>query len=223
MFQFRLICAFVLLFGAAWGDAPESRVTFTLGGSAIAFPMPAGYCQANGRYAEIGRTLAALDKQNRTEVFFADCGDMAKGADMTSWGTLKAPTQTAEGGAGSRRRVIARFAAQIDPDALAALNRDAETQTGKAYRQELGANANLDVAFKPLAADDDAAYLGGTLDWKDQLGNAIPVAAAFSVTVVHDRIFFLYFFTLQKSPQDILAMLEKAKSATHAFVDANGG
>jgi hypothetical protein len=75
---------------------------------------------------------------------------------------------------------------------------------------------------KPLDADANAAYMGGTVTVDDPAGERL-IACAYATTVVKDRVFLLYLFEPYRDPRDITALLAQVKTATADFVAANGG
>lgn len=216
--------------GAAANETPSHQVAsgngglvepFNVGGADFVFPVPPSYCLPTGRYESLAKVAAQMDSRNLTLVSFVSCTDMQKGVDQTRWGMIKALIATLSGGAGPRADLINTLKSQINPADLEELNKKGADEVAGNIERGLGQKLDIKADIKTLEADDAAAYSGGTLTFGTADGKTVPISCVYSVTVLKDRVFFLYFFSVNTGAHEVTTLLAELKLATHAFVAAN--
>lgn len=221
-FWLKFVAVLLVLAGAQAADGQTQ--SFTTGGTAFVFPMPDGFCLPTEQYDEAVRKLAAADSSNETMATVFSCHDMAAGAWPSLWGMLKTPRAgVVDSETPDRKALIAYFGSKIDQNALLHLNEAGSAVGSKDLSDALGKKVEAKADTKPLMTDDAAAYMGGTVMFTVSGNEPIPVAIAFSLTVVKGKMFFLYMYRRYHDDSDILDLLQRVKAATGDFVAQNGG
>jgi hypothetical protein len=207
--------------GAAGADPANAIAAFSLPGGNFNVPLPDGYCIPTGEYEASAKITAAADADNLTDISFTSCSEMAANQPATTWGMIKTPLSTLKSAAGSRSELIDYFKTQVHPEDMKRWTDEASSE-GQAQKVA-GADTKIEASLKLLDTDAYGAYSGGTLSAAPAGGKGVVLGCAFGVTIANNRVFTLYLFAPYEGAKDVVNLLAKVKTATRAFVAANGG
>lgn len=207
--------------GAARAAAqPSTILHFRLAGDEIAVPVPAGYCEPTGVYADRAQLAAAADSQNVTLLSLFNCAEMEAGGAAQHFAYIKIPKTVLNARVG-----LAELLSQLGqvPDSeMADAVSDAKTSSGVA--NDISAIGGRDVAvhsaINPVARDDIAYYLAGTLQIKME-GEDIALAVSISMTSVKNHMLTYNFYVPGHDLAAIRMALEQTKTETRRLLAAN--
>jgi hypothetical protein len=209
---------FVVLPAAIAAAAEQAK--FTVGGEEFRLSLPDGFCLPVDEFVEFARVAEQLDQTNMTDTTFVRCSDIKQHSEPTGWGMMKTPRASIGKKVPSRSEIIAYFQSNIkNPEIFQSLN-NPDSLINKRFQDVFGLDANVKSSLQPLAVDDKAGYIGGTVSGSVK-GHEIIVAGAAAATVVRDRIFFYYLFRPYKSPKDIAELLPLVKAGMLQFIVEN--
>jgi len=200
--------------------AAAEHAKFTVGGEEFQLSLPDGFCLPVDEFVEFARVAEQLDQTNMTDATFVKCGDIEKHSEPTGWGMMKTPRSSIGKKVPPRSEIIAYFQNNIkNPEIFQSLN-NPDKLTNKRFQDVFGVDANVKSSLQPLAVDDKAGYIGGTVSGSVK-GHEIIVAGAAAATVVRERIFFFYLFRPYKSPKDIADLIPLVKAGMLQFIVEN--
>ena len=210
----------------SWAQAAPSGpaiVSFSLPNASYKVPLPNGYCIPVGKYVEKAKLVAETDNDNRTDLTFYRCADMAAGADLTSWGMIKTPVNTVGVKAPTRTELFAELKTQIDPAAMKQLDDEAIKQAGPLAKRVFGQDLKVGMNTKAVGADKFGIYFAGTVTVTDAQNKTSTLAIAYAITVVNGGVFSVDVYSLFHDTRDVVDAVEKVEKETADFVNANGG
>jgi hypothetical protein len=193
---------------------------FRLAGDEIAVPMPAGFCEQAGKFADQAQLMAAADNQNVTLLSLASCAEMAAGGPLSHYAYVKIP----------KRALTARVTL---PELLAQMGAVPESEMKSAVandkispnvEQGLHAVTGRDVKVRssivPVDRDASGYYLAGVIDVSlgDKSGT---IAAVVAITAAKGHILTYNLYGPRIDAPGVHALLVDAKAETTRILAAN--
>ena len=156
------LCAF---WSPASAEADPAR--WTHDSKKFALAIPAGFCSATETMRPFAEEIARVDRQNHTHMVLVDC----EATDQPDrWIVVKSPKNIT----GSRVPSRAAFVREIKKMKLPGLKdliQDAGSSAGDDFAKEMeqmvGESTAIRPAFRPLAVDDNAVYIGGFITYQE--------------------------------------------------------
>ena len=200
----------------------QQNATFSMPGADFNFPLPQGYCLPQGVYETNAKITAAADRSNLTDLSFFGCDDMGSGGTLSTWGMVKTPFSAVNSTGNTRAELIASFKSVINPEDWAKINDAGGKKGTEGLQGVFGSGVGATLNIKPLQTDSNGAYMGGLVKLTKPDGSDVTFACVASATVVKGRLFYVYLYAPYRGAADIIALLKIVRSATAAFLTANG-
>jgi hypothetical protein len=211
---------------AATHPAPRARspapktITVRIIGDDIQVPLPPGYCEVTGKYADYAQLAAATDNDNITVLQLDDCAEMAAGGRVQHFAVIKAIKKALAQRV--PRDVFLHAMGAVPPselsNAITDANLNKRVQDGIANVTSM--NVQLETKIAPIASDDVAYYLGGLVKMQ-AADTAYQTSVVVALTSVKGHLIGYDFYAPGETARDLAALLAKTKGETRRLLGAN--
>ena len=214
-----LLMLSTIVIGAAQGQSGEFA-SFSIEGVDYKFGLSKGDCIPVGRDQELAEKISSIDHNNMTHFTIILCEEAGGSTDFTKWGMLKTPRGSIGKRIPTRQIIVRDFMKNFNGKNFGDLFDDATKLAGKSFKDVFGLDAKVSGHMEPIAVDESAGYLGGTLT--TLIGSEeMLVAVVASMTVVRKHIFFYYRYAKYQGVSDLVGLLAEVKTDTHRFLVGN--
>jgi hypothetical protein len=202
----------VLIVSAFLIAAPAMAATdsFPVGGTTISFPVPAGYCRAEGQAAEVFKILAKSDTLNVTHLDILPCATRTvAGYDHIA---VKTPVNVVNEKI-ARPELLAALKPEFDkPEFRANIASNVDKLTSN-LQENTGSKIDLGGNFGPRGIDGDCAYVAGTLTATGPDGkSSAPQGAAACMSSVGGKFVSVNFYSADPSSIGIQKLMARARA-----------
>lgn len=188
----RLFTMTIVALLSSTAAAAES-VEFSVGGTMLSVPVPAGYCLPKGRDKETADILASGDKDNATLTTLIRCdqAESEKGVG-NDYILIKSP-RLVLGQTISRPDLLASLEAEFgkagwqDGTIGSKATRDASNGLSEAFQTQVNIEGDIGVR----GSDGDCAYVGGTLQFSGG-GISYPIILGGCITSSGGKVVMVY-------------------------------
>lgn len=199
---------------------PPSTTEFNLVGDTIIVPLPEGYCTPRGRFEGMAQLTAAADKENLTTATLYRCDDIAADQAPSRYALIKTPRNMLLVRA-TRKELLDAMGAVPASDLAAALDpENLGREASKSATDVLGAETEIGVSIKPVAADQYGYYLSG-IGQASVGGATFKICFAAVMTTIKGHVISYYFYAPGQSLTDIANVLALTKAEVRRLIKAN--
>ncbi|MBL8772140.1 MAG: hypothetical protein JNK30_12225 [Phenylobacterium sp.] len=215
-----VLAALAILLAPAGAAAEEAAaLAVRIGGDEIRMPVPAGYCEPTGRYANIAQLTDAMDRENITYLALVDCAAVNAGRELSRYLFLRAPKVFASERL-TREQLFERMGPMPENAPNLLLDNPAMDQAKGAARRATGRNVELSGEMRPVAKDEAGYYMAGGLQ-QDDAGRSRRTSVGIGATAVRGHVVTVNSYVRGSDLAAVREALKVARETTQGLVAAN--
>ena len=199
--------------------ADATKTHFTIMGTPMAIPVPAGYCKVMGEDAQTAQQEFDLDEANYTIGHFIGCDDQGV-FDTSRYILIKSPRDH-PGQSVEKEASLAELAAFMGSDTGASQMQDAIGGATDAIAARGGDSPRINAtAFNYAGRDADCVYLSGEIAVTNAQNNGVAMAAT-CITVAQNKLLSVNIYDTNQAGQsaDELKQVARAIGNTAVYDD----
>lgn len=154
------VVAAPLALTAVAAAAAEKMIGFTVGGTSLKMPLPAGYCEPTGELADFSDKIDALDKDNYTPITLVRCEKAGSRGAFEDYILIKSPKVAARS-TFEKASGLAQLDQAVRQMNASGINETTADKFADDSERELGARIELEGKFGYAGRDQDCVYLAG--------------------------------------------------------------
>ena len=207
-----------LVLSSAAHAAPRT-LSVKIGGDEVRMPVPEGYCEPQGRYANIAQLTDAMDSQSITYLALVDCAAQAGGGDLQRYLFLRAPkAMMAE--RLTRPELLDRMGPVPDSSLNLALDNPGVERARQDAERAQGRKLEVSADIRPVAKDAHGFYVAGLMKTGSG-GQTRETAIAIGATTAQRHVVAINSYVRGSDLAAVREALRVAREATRELAEAN--